>query len=137
MIVMKKEHLDQIILYSESELPNESCGLLGGIIDGERKIVQKVYLLRNIDQSSEHFSMDAKEQFEVISNIRKNQWQLIGNFHSHPQSPSRPSDEDIRLAFDPELSYLILSLQDRTNPVINSFKIKGKTIFVEEITFWE
>ena len=69
--------------------------------------------------------MDIKEQFKAISQIRKDNLQLIGNFHSHPSTPSRPSAEDIRLAFDPNLSYVIISLQDRENPVINSFNIKG------------
>ena len=39
-------------------------------------------------------------------------------------SPSRPSVEDIRLAFDSKASYLILSLM-ADYPVLNSFHIEG------------
>jgi [CysO sulfur-carrier protein]-S-L-cysteine hydrolase len=137
MLVIKNGQIDEIIAHSNSGLPNESCGLLGGIIDGGKKIIQKVYLLKNTDNSPEHFSMEPEEQFKVISDIRKNEWQLIGNFHSHPESPSKPSDEDIKLAFDPSLSYLILSLQEKLNPVLNSFIIKDKTVSREEITILE
>lgn len=137
MLVLKKEHIDEILEHSNNELPNESCGLFGGIIDGDKKIIKKVYLLKNTDESPEHFSMDVKEQFCVISDIRKNKWQLIGNFHSHPESPSRASDEDIKLAFDPTLSYMILSLQDKLHPVFNSFLIKDKMATREEITILE
>ena len=51
----------------------------------------------------------------------------LGNWHSHPESPSRPSEEDKRLAYDSSASYLILSLMYRNNPVLNSFKISGDT----------
>ena len=48
----------------------------------------------------------------------------LGNWHSHPESPSRPSDEDKRLANDSKASYLILSLAEE-EPVLNSFHIEG------------
>lgn len=138
MIIFTSKQFNEIVKHSEEGLPNEACGLLGGIIDdNNNKIIKKVYLLENIDKSPEHFSMDIKEQFQVISDIRKNCWSLIGNFHSHPETPSRPSEEDIRLAFDPNLSYAILSLADRNNIVLNSFIIKDNIVSKEELTILE
>ena len=132
MIIFQKGQIEGMLQHCLNGLPNESCGLLGGTIDGENKVIHKIYLLRNLDASHEHFSIDPSEQFSVIADLRKNAWELIGNFHSHPNSPSRPSDEDKRLAFDPKLSYLILSLQDCNNPVLNSFFIKGEDVFEED-----
>jgi proteasome lid subunit RPN8/RPN11 len=57
----------------------------------------------------------------------------LGNWHSHPESPSRPSEEDKRLAYDSKASYMILSLMDRENPVLNSFKIEGVNAEKEEL----
>lgn len=68
--------------------------------------------------------MDPAEQFAVLRDIRRRNLALIGNFHSHPETPSRPSDEDKRLAFDPSLRYLILSLAEE-KPVLRSFCIRG------------
>lgn len=102
-----------------------------------KKIVQKVYPLKNIDGSPEHFSMDIQEQFKVISDIRKNRWQLLANFHSHPVSPARPSEEDIQLAFDPAISYLILSLENCKSPVLKSFIIADKNVNLEELIVLE
>ena len=34
-------------------------------------------------------------------------------------------EEDKRLAYDSKASYMILSLMDRENPVLNSFHIEG------------
>ena len=104
-IILKKQDYDEILAHALINLPNEACGLLGGQMDGEVKTVEKVYLLTNADQSPEHFSLDPKEQFAVIKDIRSRNGVLLGNFHSHPASPSRPSEEDKRLAYDPEVSY--------------------------------
>ena len=135
MLFIKRRDYLNMIAYAEQELPNEVCGLLGGLIDGDIKIVKKIYYLTNVDASNEHFSMDPKEQFEAIKDMRREGLQMIGNFHSHPESPSRPSEEDKRLAYDPKIRYLILSLMNRHQPVLNAFEIKEGRVFIEEIQF--
>lgn len=69
--------------------------------------------------------------------MRANGLTPLGNWHSHPESPSRPSEEDKRLAYDSKASYLILSLMDRENPVLNSFKINGDTAENEGLVITE
>lgn len=133
IIKLTQRHCEQILNYCQNEAPNEACGLLGGIIDEDVKIVKKVYLLTNVDQCPEHFSMDPQEQFAAIKDMRTNGWFLLGNFHSHPKSPSRPSEEDKRLAFDPEVSYLILSLMEEGYPILKSFRIQKDTVSEETI----
>ena len=134
MIKLSKSDYKKILKYAESELPDEACGLIGGeITESGDKIIKKVYLLTNTDHSNEHFSMDPKEQFESIKDMRANGFVPLGNWHSHPESPSRPSEEDKRLAYDSKASYMILSLMDRENPVLNSFKIKGSDAEKEEL----
>jgi proteasome lid subunit RPN8/RPN11 len=123
MLILSAELRQELIALARTGLPNEACGLLAGEIRGEEKIVLAVYGLKNIDESPEHFSMAPEDQFAVIAGIRKKGLSLLGNFHSHPATPARPSEEDIRLAFDPSLSYAIISLAD-TEPVLKSFTIR-------------
>lgn len=132
MIYIKKEDYEEIISYAKAGLPNEACGLLGGTVDGKDRRIEKVYYLTNIDASREHFSMDPKEQFEAVKDMRANGLSLIGNFHSHPESPSRPSEEDKRLAYDSSVRYLILSLMDMDAPVLNGFEIIDRTDVTKE-----
>lgn len=132
MIYIKKEDYEEIIAYAKAGLPNEACGLLGGTVDGKDRRIEKVYYLTNIDASREHFSMDPKEQFEAVKDMRANGLSLIGNFHSHPESPSRPSEEDKRLAYDSGVRYLILSLMDMDAPVLNGFEIIDRTDVTKE-----
>lgn len=133
MITLKKSDYDKILAHAEKELPNEACGLIAGVVEDGVAIIKKVYLLTNIDHSNEHFSLDPKEQLAAIKDMRAEGLTPLGNWHSHPESPSRPSDEDKRLAYDSRASYMILSLMDRENPVLNSFKIQGDTAEKEEL----
>ena len=123
--------------HAVSELPNEACGLIAGRIEGNDKLIEKVYLLTNIDKSNEHFSLDPKEQVAAIKDMRAAGLSPLGNWHSHPESPSRPSDEDKRLAYDKTASYMILSLLERENPVLNSFHIEGDEATKEELIIEE
>lgn len=133
MIYIKNAQYQKIVDYAREAAPIEACGLLGGRINGEEKIVEKIYFLTNTDNSAEHFSLDAKEQFAAVKDMRQNGWVLIGNYHSHPASPARPSEEDKRLAFDPAVSYLILSLSDAV-PVLKSFHIVKGVVTEEKVT---
>ena len=61
---------------------------------------------------------------------------MLGNFHSHPETPSRPSEEDKRLAYDSTAVYMIMSFMDNDNPVFKAFgvdKDKNVTEHVLEI----
>ena len=136
VLKLKKSDYDKMLKHCKDGLPNESCGLLAGTVEGEVKTVTKIYLLTNIDASNEHFSMDPKEQFAALKDARANGVEIIGNFHSHPESPSRPSEEDKRLAYDPSIEYLILSLQEADNPVLKAFGIdKDKNVTIHEIQY--
>lgn len=118
---ISKHFIDSIVAQARGELPNESCGYVFGP-DGET--AEENYPMTNIDHSPEHFSFDPREQFAAIKTARKQGKTVVGNWHSHPSSPSRPSEEDIRLAYDPTITYFILSLAAE-EPVLNAFHIEN------------
>ena len=122
MITLTKQDYEKMLAHCRAGLPNEACGLIGGIREGDVKEIKEVYLLTNIDESNEHFSMDPREQLAAVKDMRAKGYELLGNFHSHPESPSRPSEEDKRLAYDSSVDYMILSLMEE-EPVLNAFLI--------------
>ena len=132
MIKLRKEDYEKIVAHAKKEAPVEACGLIAGKLDGEDKIIEKVYILTNTDHAEEHFTLDPKEQLIAVKDMRANGFVPLGNWHSHPVSPSRPSDEDKRLAYDSSASYMILSLMDE-EPVLNSFHIEGDTAEKEQL----
>lgn len=133
MIKLSKADYITILAHARECVPEEACGLIAGVIENGDKIIKKVYVLTNIDHSNEHFSLDPKEQLAAVKDMRANGYAPLGNWHSHPESPSRPSDEDKRLAYDSKASYMILSLMDDVNPVLNSFHIEGTDAAKEEL----
>ena len=108
-----------ILAQAQKDAPIESCGYLLG---PDKETATENYPMTNIDHSEEHFSFDPREQFAAVKYARQNGLVIVGNWHSHPASPSRPSAEDIRLAFDPNILYFILSLAG-PQPVFNAFAI--------------
>lgn len=117
-----------IIAQAQHDAPMESCGYLMGN-DG---VVTENYPMENIDHSSEHFSFAPKDQFGALRYARNKGLSILANWHSHPASPSRPSQEDLRLANDPNIRYAILSLMDG-KVTLNSFKIDNATVVDKEI----
>lgn len=117
---IKKEVFNKILEQAQRDVPNESCGYLFG----EGDTITESYEMTNADHSPEHFSFIPREQFAAINYARKHGLQVLANWHSHPASPSRPSQEDIRLAYDSQIAYFILSLAAE-EPVLNAFHIEN------------
>jgi len=127
MIQIKQSIVDQIIIHAQNVYPIEACGYLAGKDD----TITQSYMLRNIDKSEEHFSFDPAEQFSVVRETRNAGLEILGNYHSHPKTPARPSKEDIRIAYDPGILYFIISLAEKV-PQIKAFNIQQSK--VEELT---
>ena len=82
MLFLTKSDYEKMLAHCKEGLPNEACGLIGGVVEGKKQYVKKVYLLTNMDESNEHFSMDPKEQLAAVKDMRKNGYVPLGNFHS-------------------------------------------------------
>lgn len=120
---------DEMIAHAKEGFPLEVCGILGGTGDS----VSVGYRMTNIDASNEHFMMEPKEQFAVVKELRAKGLAMLGIYHSHPETPARPSEEDIRLALTPDVSYLIVSLADAGKPDLKSYKISAGIVQKESI----
>lgn len=129
MIKISKENFEIIFKQAVKEAPNECCGMLGGLFHPNGIVeVTAVYQMTNADQSPDHFSLIPEEQFMVVKEMRKNNWKLIGNYHSHLVSPARPSEEDIRLAYDPKLLYFIISIEKPDFSQLKAYRIENNIV---------
>lgn len=132
MLQISRADYEKIILYAKEHLPEEACGLVAGRKNGETGIIEKVYFLTNTDHSSRHFFMEPEEQLAAVHDMRKCGLTLLGNWHSHPVSSPELSKEDKRLAFDPSLYYLVLSLMHMETPQLKAYTISRQKKVVEE-----
>ncbi len=101
-----KAVFNEMVAHAKQLAPVESCGYLAGK-DGQ---ATRFYPMTNVDNSPEHFSFDPKEQFKVLKEARNDGLTLLSVYHSHPESPARLSEEDVRLLYDPAMVYIIVSL---------------------------
>ena len=124
-LTLPRSEYEKLLAHARANLPEEACGLIAGTQDETGKQIKKVFLLTNTDHSNEHFTIDPKEHLAAIKEMRAAGLVPLGNWHSHPESPSRPSEEDKRLAYDSKASYLILSLMERDAPVLNAFHVEN------------
>ena len=125
ILQIEEQILTAILEHGRREEPNEACGYLAAR-DG---VIKRHIELTNIDAAPEHYSMDPAEQFAAIRQIREEGLQLAAVYHTHPESPARPSVEDIRLAHDSQIIYVIASLMAGVEPV-RAFKIKDGEVTV-------
>jgi len=129
VITIPKKIYEEMMAHAKKGYPNEACGILAGAASS----VTHFFPMRNVDESSISYFMDPKEQLHVFKKMRELKAGMLGIFHSHVASPASPSQKDIRLAFYPEVSYLIVSLSDKNKPVLKSFRIQDETVKEEEI----
>ena len=129
MVITKKVY-EVMIDHAKKGYPNEACGILAGKPGGP---VDLFFPMRNLDESSISYFMDPKEQLSLFKKMRELGVEMTGIFHSHVASEAAPSQKDIRLAFYPEVSYLIVSLSDMNQPHLRSFKIQDEKVKEEEI----
>ena len=119
--------IEEILAHAREESPNECCGMIGGA-DGQARTV---YRATNAEASPLRYSIDAKEQFDLMRKIEDTGEELVGIYHSHTHSEAYPSKTDRRLAFYPDSRYLLLSVADREQPVLRSFFIRDGEVTPE------
>ena len=129
MLKIPRYIYDDMIAHATEGFPLEVCGILGG----REGTISAIYRMTNTDRSNEHFMMDPREQFAVVKALRTNGVEMTAIYHSHPETPARPSGEDIRLALTPGVSHVIVSLAAAGEPVARSFKIQDGIVEAEEM----
>lgn len=121
MITLQQSQIDEIIAHAREADPAECCGLIGGAASG---LAETIYRLRNVAANNQvSYEVAPEELFAAQREMRQKGEQLVAIYHSHPRaSDPEPSETDVRLAYYPSATYLIVGLGG-TAPVMRAFKI--------------
>jgi len=92
--------------------PEEACGLVAGVVQGNTIIAIEVVPVMNAISSQVRFRMDPREQLNAFHRIESNGWDLVAIYHSHPAGPPFPSDTDLEEHAYPGTFSLIWFFQD-------------------------
>ena len=121
MITLRPAQLADIIAHAHEADPAECCGLIGG---SEAGVAASIYRLRNV-AANNHTSYEVapEELFAAQREMRQRGEQLVAIYHSHPRAAEpEPSETDVRLAYYPSATYLIVGLAG-PEPVMRAFRI--------------
>jgi [CysO sulfur-carrier protein]-S-L-cysteine hydrolase len=121
MVTLHRNHLADIVAHARAAGDQECCGLIGGTIDGRS---QSVYRLRNIAADPlVTYEAAPEDLFAAQRRMREREEQLIAIYHSHPRAVDpTPSETDVRLAYYPSATYLIVGLAG-PEPVLRAFQL--------------
>ena len=113
MIRMREQQISQIRSLGEKEYPYECCGLLlGHFEDDGRKSLVELFPITNAREEEarrRRFLIEPNEMLRGESYARKQQLDVIGFYHSHPEDSGVPSQYDLDHAW-PVYSYVIVSV---------------------------
>ena len=116
MIQINEDNLNAIRAHGEQDWPYECCGLLIGRFESDgAKITLETYPISNAREESakrNRFLIEPEELMRGERYAASKQLDVVGFYHSHPQSPAVPSRYDLDHAW-PTYSYIIVSVMDR------------------------
>ncbi len=105
--------LKEIHVHGEGAYPEEGAGLLLGVVEGGEKQVTKILPLSNTrEDAARHnrYLLAPEDYLFGEQEAARQGLDVLGVFHSHPDSPNRPSEFDRDWAM-PWFSYIITSVQ--------------------------
>jgi len=115
MITISEQLLGSIREHGTRDYPYECCGLLLGRFENESKVVRETYPISNAREESakrNRFLIQPDELMRGERYARSKELEVVGFYHSHPDSPARPSQYDLEHAW-PTYSYIIVSTSER------------------------
>ena len=111
--------LQKLLAAARRDPAHECCGLLAGRA-GE---ITTIYAAQNSLSSSKAYEIAPQELFIIFRKIRAENLELLGIYHSHPQTENFPSEKDIAFAYYPDAIYFIISPQLDVPKPIRAFRI--------------
>ena len=100
-ILLNQKQVDVLMQHSEKSGVSESCAMLFGIHSNQQWNIKEVFLTRNSygnntgnGSPETNFIISPEQLLEGYQFAEKKQLELVGVFHSHPNSAASPSNTD-------------------------------------------
>jgi proteasome lid subunit RPN8/RPN11 len=111
---------EAMVSHALDERPNECCGLLAGT-DG---VITRIYRATNVaEPKTVRYDVDSGELVRIFTDMRAQDVEHLGIYHSHPNSKAEPSMTDRKLARYDSVVYFIVSLRSR-RPRVEAWRMR-------------
>ena len=104
-IILSQSIKKILIQHAENENPNESCAILYGKDD----TVSEVFLTENVEESPVNFTISNEQLIQGYKIAEDKKLDVIGIFHSHPNSEAYPSNTDKKFMHSNPVVWIIYS----------------------------
>jgi proteasome lid subunit RPN8/RPN11 len=103
----------------------ECCGLLAG----RSGVIINIFPARNVLASATAYEIAPRELFSLFREMRAQNLEFLGIYHSHPNTENIPSSTDIERAYYPHAAYFIISPKPDTPNPIRAFHIREPSAY--------
>ena len=109
---LTQTQVDFIRRHAEAAYPEECCGVILGKLDGDMKTASEIEAIENsFDGSKQNrFLITPQTYLRLEKRGRAKGLEILGFYHSHPDSAACPSEYDREHAW-PWFSYMIVSVR--------------------------
>ena len=104
-IILKQSDKKLLAQHSENQKPNEACAILFG----KDNQVLDIFLTENIEESPVNFTISNEQLIEGYKIAEDKKMDVIGIFHSHPNSDAFPSNTDKKFMQSNPVVWIIYS----------------------------
>jgi proteasome lid subunit RPN8/RPN11 len=115
--------LDDVMAHARQEAPRECCGIL----IGSAATISESARARNLAEGTTRFLIDPQDHVSALRRVRRTGLDVVGFYHSHPQSRAYPSETDVAESGYAGMMHLIVGVADGA-PEARLFVIAGPTI---------
>jgi proteasome lid subunit RPN8/RPN11 len=136
MIQIEQPAFKVLLDDSVNSYPDECCGFMFG---SEAREIRNISIATPVINSKQgdkrrRFEISAKDYMNAERYAEENGLSLLGIYHSHPEHPAIPSEQD-RLSAQPFFSYVIISIVDQKFVALTSWRLNDERQFEEEKIF--
>lgn len=135
MLYLNDKIIEMITAHAERDYPHECGGMLIGKFSTDGKIVYETFPLKNAREEEARHNrvlILPKDVLRAEQYAREQKLDVVGYYHSHPESPAVPSQYDLDHAL-PVWSYVIASVLEGKAADIRSWEMENdRSKFNEE-----
>ena len=108
-IVLTESQKHQLVKHADNFNPNESCALLFGKEENDKITIDEIFLATNIEESPINFTISNEELLKGYKIAEEKNLEVVGIFHSHPNSEAIPSPTDKKFMYSNPVVWVIYS----------------------------
>ena len=110
-LLLPRQLYEAMLQHAQAELPNECCGLLAGVRDGETLRALVCHPLVNQAASPIEYLSEPRSIFQATKEMRNQDHEIVAIYHSHPTSAPIPSRTDLARCYSSEVVHFIIGLE--------------------------